>query len=139
MAPADEFEPTSYLTASLINQWFQRYSRHYSVLFISLLPTPVLTAQTMSNLDKKRNSPNWYAQFFDSNGDRISRSTGSSKKRESEKIAAKLEANEFEVSYSTTHKTTRDISDHRAIVAVLKYMPVARVILQLLIHLGQHI
>jgi integrase len=57
----------------------------------------------MSTLYKKRNSPNWYAQFFDSNGDRISRSTGTAKKREAEKIATKLEANEFERRSDDSH------------------------------------
>jgi integrase len=51
---------------------------------------------TMATLYKKPNSPNWFAQFFDADGNRISRSTGTSKKREAEQIAASLEVKERE-------------------------------------------
>jgi len=51
----------------------------------------------MATLYLKPNSPNWYAQFYDSKGERISRSTGTSKKREAEKIAASLEVKEQEL------------------------------------------
>lgn len=51
----------------------------------------------MATLYKKPNSKNWYAQFFDSTGKRISRSTGTTKKREAEKIAAGLEVKDHEL------------------------------------------
>ncbi|MDB4401261.1 tyrosine-type recombinase/integrase [Akkermansiaceae bacterium] len=58
------------------------------------MPTPPLS---MATLYKKPNSKNWYAQFFDSTGKRISRSTGTTKKREAAKIAAGLEAKDREL------------------------------------------
>jgi integrase len=51
----------------------------------------------MATLYKKPNSPKWYAQFFDSEGNRVSRSTGTTKKRDAEKIAADLEAKDREI------------------------------------------
>jgi integrase len=48
----------------------------------------------MATLYKKPNSPNWFAQFIDAKGARISRSTGTTKKREADGIAAELEAKE---------------------------------------------
>jgi integrase len=48
----------------------------------------------MATLYKKPNSPNWFAQFTDANGERISRSTGTTKKREAGRIAAELESKE---------------------------------------------
>jgi integrase len=49
----------------------------------------------MATLYKKPNSPNWFAQFFDANGERISRSTGTTKKRDASRIAAELESKEL--------------------------------------------
>jgi len=46
----------------------------------------------MATLYKKPNSPNWYAQYFDESGHRVSRSTGTTKKRDAERIAADLDA-----------------------------------------------
>jgi integrase len=51
----------------------------------------------MATLYLKPNSPNWFAQFYNAEGDRISRSTGTPKKREAEKIAASLEVKELEL------------------------------------------
>lgn len=48
----------------------------------------------MATLYKKQNSPNWFAQFVDSAGTRVSRSTGTTKKREASKIASDLERDE---------------------------------------------
>lgn len=48
----------------------------------------------MATLYKDKLNPNWFARFTDSNGKRISRSTGTSKKREAAQIAADLESKE---------------------------------------------
>ncbi len=48
----------------------------------------------MATLYKKRNSPNWFAQYFTAEGKRISKSTRTEKKREAEKLAATFEAAE---------------------------------------------
>jgi len=50
----------------------------------------------MATLYKDKNNPNWFARFFDSDGKRISRSTGTTMKREAAKIAATLESKEQE-------------------------------------------
>jgi integrase len=50
----------------------------------------------MATLYKKPNSPNWFAQFSDADGNRISRTTGTAKKREAAGIAADLESKERE-------------------------------------------
>lgn len=50
----------------------------------------------MATLYQKPNSPNWFAQFSNAEGERISRSTGTTKKREAAKIAADLESKERE-------------------------------------------
>ncbi|MEP4079951.1 tyrosine-type recombinase/integrase [Haloferula sp.] len=57
----------------------------------------------MSTLYKKPNSPNWYAQFTDEHGDRISRSTGTPKKREAAKVATTLEADAQSRKKSRSH------------------------------------
>ncbi|RYD68629.1 MAG: hypothetical protein EOP83_00520 [Verrucomicrobiaceae bacterium] len=51
----------------------------------------------MATLYKKPNSPKWYAQYFDSEGKRVSKSTGTTRKREAEKIAADFESKDREV------------------------------------------
>jgi integrase len=48
----------------------------------------------MATLYKKPNSPYWFAQFFDSTGRRVSKSTGTSKKREADQIAGDFESKE---------------------------------------------
>lgn len=48
----------------------------------------------MATLFKNSNSPIWRARYFDSNGVRISKSTGTTMKREAEKIANGFEAEE---------------------------------------------
>ena len=48
----------------------------------------------MATLYKKPNSPNWFAQYFNADGKRVSRTTGTAKKREASGIAADLEAKE---------------------------------------------
>lgn len=48
----------------------------------------------MATVYKKPNSSRWYAQFTNAEGNRISRSTGTTKKREAEKIAEDLESEE---------------------------------------------
>lgn len=50
----------------------------------------------MATLYKDKNNPNWFARFFDSDGKRISRSTGTASKREAAKVAATLEGKEQE-------------------------------------------
>ena len=48
----------------------------------------------MATLYQKPNSPNWYAQFTNAEGKRVSRSTATTKKREAAKIAEDLESKE---------------------------------------------
>lgn len=48
----------------------------------------------MATLYRDKNNPNWFARFADANGKRISRSTGTTKKREAAQIAADLESKE---------------------------------------------
>lgn len=50
----------------------------------------------MATLYKKKNSPYWYAQYYDANGNRISKSTRTTKKREAAKIAGSYQAKEEE-------------------------------------------
>ncbi len=50
----------------------------------------------MATLYKQAKSPNWYAQYFNAEGRRVSKTTGTTKKREAEKIAATFEAKEHE-------------------------------------------
>lgn len=57
----------------------------------------------MATIYKKPNSPFYYAQYFDVNGKRISKSTGSTAKREAERIAA---------GYETDERDQRRKSDH---------------------------
>lgn len=61
----------------------------------------------MATLYKKPNSPNWFAQFTDANGTRISRTTGTPLKREAEKIAGSLEAKERERKKDHSHLPPR--------------------------------
>lgn len=48
----------------------------------------------MATLYKDKSNPNWFARFTDANGKRISRSTGTPKKREAAQIAADMESKE---------------------------------------------
>lgn len=48
----------------------------------------------MATLYKDKTNPNWFARFTDANGKRISRSTGTTKKREAALIAADMESQE---------------------------------------------
>ena len=48
----------------------------------------------MATLYKKRNSPNWFAQYFTAEGKRVSKSTRTPKKREAERLASTFEAAE---------------------------------------------
>lgn len=48
----------------------------------------------MATLYKDKTYPNWFARFTDANGKRISRSTGTTKKREAAQIAADMESKE---------------------------------------------
>ena len=50
----------------------------------------------MATLYKQPGSANWYAKYFDANGKRVAKSTGTPKKREAAKIAADFEAAERE-------------------------------------------
>ena len=61
------------------------------------------TQNTMATLYKKKNSPNWYAQYFNSDGTRVSRSTRTTKRREAEKIATVMEAEELERKKDSSH------------------------------------
>jgi integrase len=57
--------------------------------------TGAYTHDLMATLYQKPNSPNWFAQFFDADGERVSRSTRTAKKREAVRIAAELESKEL--------------------------------------------
>jgi integrase len=50
----------------------------------------------MATIYKDKGNPNWFARFTDADGKRISRTTGTTKKREAQSIAADLEAKERE-------------------------------------------
>jgi integrase len=61
---------------------------HFFLVFACFVPT----LDGMATLYKKKNSPFYYAQYFDGNGDRVSRSTSTSSKREATRIAERFEA-----------------------------------------------
>ena len=50
----------------------------------------------MATLYKQSKSPNWFAQYFNAEGRRVSKTTGTSEKREARRIAATYEAAEQE-------------------------------------------
>ena len=58
--------------------------------FASFVPT----LERMATLYKKANSPFWFAQYFDADGKRVSKSTGIKAKREARRVAEKYEADE---------------------------------------------
>ncbi|WP_193211997.1 site-specific integrase [Luteolibacter marinus] len=57
----------------------------------------------MATLYRYTDNPQWYARFMDANGKRVSRATGTTKKREADKIANDLEAKEREKKAGASH------------------------------------
>jgi len=50
----------------------------------------------MATLYKSSNSPYWRAKYFDRSGTRVSKSTGTTQKREATRIANRMEQDELE-------------------------------------------
>jgi hypothetical protein len=48
----------------------------------------------MATVYKREETGTWYAKYFDADGRRVSKNTGSSSKREAERIAAGFESGE---------------------------------------------
>jgi hypothetical protein len=48
----------------------------------------------MATVYKRAETGTWYAKYFDADGKRVSKNTGSSSKREAERIAAGFETDE---------------------------------------------
>jgi integrase len=63
---------------------------HFLLAFASFVPT----LERMATLYKKPNSPFYFAQYFDADGKRVSKSTGIKAKREARRVAEKYEADE---------------------------------------------
>lgn len=61
---------------------------HFLLVFARFVPT----LERMATIYKKKNSPFYYAQYFDGNGDRVSCSTSTTSKREATRIAERFEA-----------------------------------------------
>jgi len=57
----------------------------------------------MATLYKDKSNPNWFARFTDANGKRISRSTGTDKRKAAKEIAQDLESKERDKKKETPH------------------------------------